>query len=38
MGCQFVAINYQSMDKDMDKYINKFRNKAFVLKPQQLRQ
>lgn len=37
LGCQFVSMNFQKMDMPMDKYINKFRNKAFVLKPQSLR-
>ena len=37
LGCQFVSMNFQKMDLPMDKYINKFRNKAFVLKPQSLR-
>ena len=37
LGCQFVLMNFQKMDTSMDKYINKFRNKAFVLKPQSLR-
>jgi hypothetical protein len=37
LGCQFVTMNFQTMDVNMDKYINKFRNKAFVLKPQSLR-
>ena len=37
LGCQFVSMNFQKMDLSMDKYINKFRNKAFVLKPQSLR-
>ena len=37
LGCQFVLMNFQKMDTPMDKYINKFRNKAFVLKPQSLR-
>ncbi len=37
LGCQFVTMNFQTMDVNMDKYINKFRNKAFILKPQSLR-
>lgn len=32
-GCQFVAMNYQKVDKGMDTYISKFKNKSFVLKP-----
>lgn len=31
-GCQFVAMNYQKVDKHMDKYIETFKNKSFVLK------
>jgi hypothetical protein len=37
LGCQFVGMNFQTMDTNMDKYINKFRYKAFVLKPEALR-
>jgi hypothetical protein len=37
LGCQFVMMNFQKMDKSMDIYINKFKNKAFVLKPKELR-
>jgi hypothetical protein len=37
LGCQFVSMNFQTMDVNMDKYINKFRNKAFILKPKSLR-
>ena len=37
LGCQFVSMNFQKMDISMDKYINKFKNKAFILKPQSLR-
>lgn len=37
LGCQFVTMNFQTMDVNMDKYINKFRNKAFILKPKSLR-
>lgn len=36
-GCQFVAMNFQKIDKNMDKYIEKFKNKSFVLKPPKLR-
>jgi hypothetical protein len=37
LGCQFVTMNFQSIDTYMDKYINKFRKQAFVLKPKTLR-
>lgn len=37
LGCQFVSMNFQSIDKNMDTYITMFKNRAFVLKPQNLR-
>jgi hypothetical protein len=37
LGCQFVCMNYQSIDREMDKYISMFRNNSFVLKPAHLR-
>ncbi len=37
LGCQFVMMNFQTVDSYMDIYINKFKNKAFVLKPKELR-
>ncbi len=37
LGCQFVCMNFQKIDKNMDIYVNKFKNKAFVLKPKSLR-
>jgi len=39
MGCQFVCMNYQNMDKHLDYYINYFNDKgaAFVLKPKNMR-
>lgn len=37
LGCQFVAVNFQKIDKNMDTYVNKFKNRAFVLKPKSLR-
>jgi len=37
LGCQFVAVNFQKIDKNMDIYVNKFKNRAFVLKPKSLR-
>lgn len=37
VGCQFVCMNFQKIDKNMDIYINKFKKRAFVLKPKSLR-
>jgi phenylacetate-coenzyme A ligase PaaK-like adenylate-forming protein len=37
LGCQFVGMNFQKMDKNMDIYINKFKKYAFVIKPKKLR-
>jgi hypothetical protein len=37
IGCQFVSMNFQSIDTNMDKCVNKFRKQAFVLKPKSLR-
>ncbi len=37
LGCQFVGMNFQKMDKNMDIYINKFKKYGFVLKPKKLR-
>ena len=37
IGCQFVAINYQNIDNNLDKYVQKFRNHSFILKPANLR-
>ena len=38
-GCQFVCMNYQNMDKNLDYYIDFFQKKgtAFVLKPKNMR-
>lgn len=36
-GCQFVLMNYQTMDNNMNSYMEKFRNKSFALKPLNLR-
>ena len=36
-GCQFVAMNYQLNDNNIDKYINKFKFSGLVLKPGGLR-
>jgi len=35
-GCQFIALNYQIIDKHMDIYINKFKNKSIRVKPKRL--
>lgn len=37
VGCQFVCMNFQKIDKNMDIYVNKFKKRAFVLKPKSLR-
>ena len=37
VGCQFVAMNYQTMDGYMKDYLKFFRNSSFVLKPKNLR-
>ena len=36
-GCQFVLMNYQTMDTNMNSYISKFKSQSFVLKPYNLR-
>ena len=37
LGCQFVSMNFQTIDTNMNTYIGKFKNKAFILKPKALR-
>jgi len=37
MGCQFVSMCFQTGDKYMDFYIDRFQNASFILKPLQLR-
>jgi hypothetical protein len=37
LGCQFVAMNYQTIDTLMDTYITEFKNASLVLKPKDLR-
>jgi hypothetical protein len=37
LGCQFVGMNFQKIDKNMDIYVNKFNKRAFILKPKDLR-
>lgn len=37
LGCQFVMMNWQVVDENMDKYITKFRNNSIVAKPKNLR-
>ncbi len=37
LGCQFVSMNFQKMDTNMDVYINKFKKYGFILKPKKLR-
>lgn len=36
-GCQFVAMNYQNVDTNIDKYITKFKNYSFLLKDDEFR-
>jgi len=36
LGCHFISVYYQSMDKYMNTYITKFRNNSIVLKPDEL--
>jgi len=38
LGCQFVAMEYQYIDSNMDLYITKFKNKSLLLKGNELRQ
>jgi hypothetical protein len=38
LGCQFVLMNWQHVDENMDKYITKFRRNSIVAKPKKLRQ
>jgi len=37
LGCQFVLMNWQHVDENMDKYITKFRRNSIVAKPKKLR-
>jgi len=37
-GCQFVAMEYQYIDSNMDMYITKFKNKSLLLKDNKLRE
>lgn len=37
LGCQFVLMNFQYFDDNMDKYYQKFRSGGLVLKPENLR-
>ena len=36
LGCQFVAMEYQYIDNNMDFYITKFKNNSLVLKNEDL--
>lgn len=36
-GCQWVAMNYSSVDKGLDLYVGKFLESPFALKPEPLR-
>ena len=31
-GCQFIAMNYQTIDDNMNKYLTNFKNSSFLLK------
>ena len=35
-GCQIVLMNYQNIDTNLNKYIDKFKNSSFILKPPEL--
>lgn len=37
LGCQFVAMEFQYLDSNMDFYITKYKEKSFVLKDDNLR-
>ena len=37
LGCQFVAMNFQKIDREMDIYITEFKDKCILLKPKLLR-
>ena len=36
-GCQFVSMNYQYIDSNIDGYITLFKNYSIVMKPEELR-
>ena len=36
-GCQFVSMEFQYIDSNMDMYITKFKNKSMLLKNNKLR-
>jgi hypothetical protein len=37
LGCQFVCMNFQNVDKNLTKYMDKFKNLSFKLKSSNLR-
>ena len=37
LGCQFVAMEFQYIDSNMDMYITRFKDKSFVMKADELR-
>ena len=37
LGCQFVSMEFQYIDNNMDMYITKFKNKSMLLKHNKLR-
>lgn len=36
-GCQFVAMNWQVVDKPMDNYVSTFKNYSITVKPKEMR-
>jgi hypothetical protein len=38
LGCQFVTMNYQTVDSNMDSYITEFKDASIILKPKKLRE
>lgn len=36
-GCQLIMINYQKLDKHLDKYITFFKNESIIAKPRTMR-
>ena len=37
LGCQFIAMEFQYVDSNMDMYITRFKEKSFILKQKDLR-
>ena len=36
-GCQLIMMNYQKLDKHLDKYITFFKNESIIRKPSTMR-